>query len=126
MWECVGWIAELNKHERSVIHGHATEEQLVSAAHSFLPANEEARLLVLDQRQLKFTHTPPHIHTHTPRASIVLSRDSTPFVLFSIFCSELEITRTGGTTRRCEREFVCVEGMSYPVFVFRARVSDPE
>lgn len=79
---------------------HATGEPLVSAAHCFLPANEEARLLVLGQQRLTLI--------------ILLPGDSFCFVL--CLCREMEIRRTGGTTGRCERDFVYVEETLHPVF----------
>lgn len=86
---------------------HATGEPLVSAAHSFLPANEEARLLVLDRQQLALIFFSPHIVASKRLGSICC-------VLF--FCCEMEITRTGGKTGRCEREFVYEEETLHPVF----------
>lgn len=87
MWGRVVWAAELNKHERPVIHG-----TLVSTAHFFLPVNEEPDCLSWtgsSSRSFSFAHN---------------------IVCFCIFCSELEIRQSGRTTGRCERESVYVGG----------------
>lgn len=97
MWECVGWVAELNKHERSVIHGTLLESRLSAPPTPFFE-------LMKSLDCLSWTSSSSHSFSFPP--DIVLPRDAVQIVCFCIFCSELEITGTGGTTGRCEREFV--------------------
>lgn len=101
---------ELNKHERSVIHGTLQKSSLSAPPTPFFQLMKRPQCLSWTSGSSPPPTPPPHHHT-------VLPRDSIPFVLFCIFCCELpEIRQTGGTTRRCEREFVYVEETSYPVF----------